>query len=196
MSEKRLRPLLRGGAGAFLLALLATILYIAAGWNDPKPLGVRRETLHPAPLPLPPAAPAPQRQLRWLETAVSPPATLRLTAVHQSGERDAGYGLVLGAGDAYLVVAVSPLGYVAIWEAAPGKADRFLLPWQPWPHVAPTQNEIWVDLLPEGKIRVWVNREWLWAGTAVAPGPHIGLVGQSYGDTATVTFSQLERFGD
>jgi hypothetical protein len=196
VTAERLRPLLRWGSVALLAALLSLILYIAAGWGDPRPLGERRRVSRPAALALPAADDSLEREVRWLETAVSPPATLRLTTRHQSGERDVGYGLALGEGDAYLAAAVSPLGYVAIWETIPGEADRFLLPWQPWPHVAPVENEIWVDLLPGGEMRVWLNREWLWRGTAVPPGPNIGLVGESYGDAATVAFPRLDRYTD
>ena len=111
-----------------------------------------------------------------------------------------GYGLIIGDEKRSLVVAVSPLGYAAIWErGARGDQTLVWLPWQTWPHVATgdASNEIWVDVEPQGdqdKVSVRINRELQWTGQAAARGDQVGLWAASFGDEAGVEFQQLTQF--
>jgi len=120
-----------------------------------------------------------------------PPYTLRLTAQHTEGESDIGFGLVTGNADHYLVVAMSPLGYVSIWEET-GEDQITHLPWQTWPHVRPgaAENEIWLD--NDGQqVTVRLNRESLWTGRVDDGENQVGLYGQSFGAPAGVDYSNL-----
>lgn len=185
---------------AAILVLLVTavlIALIAAGVFDPQPLGALRWQTAEQRV----TAPAKSREIRWVEEGVPQSSTtLRLTAALADGETDSGYGLVLGDEENYLTVAVSPLGYLAIWESSlnPGAAgDTYLLQWQTWPHVKMNgeANELWLDV--EGnQATVRVNREWLWEGPINNTGPQVGLLVESYGDAAVVDFMELALFAD
>jgi hypothetical protein len=190
-----------------LLAALLGIGLISAGVFDPQPpgdfvTGLPVETLSVA---------AGNSRLQWLDTPL--PAgrySFHLTAALQSGEQDIGYGLALGDERRYLVAAVSPLGYVTIanHESANSNLLRVAyfvpslnrqygtgntpLPWQPWPHVRPETNEIWLDVAGD-QLTVRVNREWLWQGTVETSG-RVGLWLESYGQAAAVHFQELNLF--
>ena len=173
------------------------IILIASGLFDPSPLGSQRWTTELAQMSLPRNS----REIQWLDKDLpQSPFTIRLNAVRQSGERDIGYGLALGDQSAYLAVAVSPLGYLAIWEAAEEDAiivDSYLLNWQTWPHVhtAGESNEIWLDI-SEDRAAVRINREWLWEGEISAVTGSVGLLGESFGETAVIDFETVELFSD
>ena len=113
-------------------ATAVIILLILSGVNDPKPMGalvVER--------PLFPQIIAPQApQLSWLEDPIPAGSySVRLTAAQEKGQEgrgmDIGYGLVLGSEKAYLAVAVSPLGYLSVWQQN-GQETEVILPWQTW----------------------------------------------------------------
>lgn len=172
---------------AFLLlgSILLMILLISSGWFDPKPVGsLRWQKILP-----PQTIVAGLPQITWLEEVETADYSVRATAVHQSGEKVIIYGLVLGSETDYLVAAVSPLGYVSLWQG-----DTVLLPLQPWPHVynGAEPNEIWVDV-EKGQLTVRINREILWEGEiAVAGG--IGVMAKSWGETAVIQFPSVQLF--
>lgn len=184
---------------AAILLLVATVLaigLIANGVFDPSPVGTLQWQLQDRQL-----AVAPQsRDIIWMEEAAPHSAiTVRMTGALQSGEEDSGYGLVFGDEENYLAVAVSPLGYLAIWESElrSGKTeDSYLLQWQTWPHVrrAHDSNEIWVDIAGD-RATVRINREWLWEGEIGSKSPRVGLLGESFVDSALFDFMSVELFG-
>lgn len=121
-------------------------------------------------------------------------SSLWLSAAFQSGEADVAYGLIVGEEPHYLVTAVSPLGYVAVWEWQHG-ALFYHLPWQTWPHVQPGRatNEIWIDR-QGGEISVRLNREQLWRAEVSLAATEVGLFVQSFGETAVIGFQTLRLF--
>lgn len=174
-----------------LLTLWVGLIVIGAGWLDPKPNGAWAGEL-----PFP-AQTIPSHSRQTIPLAESFPPTgysLRLTAVHQSGELDVGYGLALGAGAAQVRVLLSPLGYVMV-----GQGETAVLPWQPWPHArsGDAANELWLDVggaAGDGRLAIRVNRELLWQGPIGDLTGLVGLVMEGYGgETAVVDFN-LEWF--
>jgi hypothetical protein len=176
------------------LTILAAVL-IAGGVFDPAPLGSQLWTRELSQM----SVPRNSREIRWLDEELPhSPMTIRMSGARQSGEEDIGYGLVLGDETAYLAVAVSPLGYLAIWQAAEQEAetnDSYLLNWQTWPHVhtADESNEIWLDISGD-QVGVRINRERLWEGDISALAGNIGLLGESFGETAVIDFETVELF--
>jgi hypothetical protein len=204
------QPVERGPSGVWralraataILVALAGVIFalIALGVFDPKPLGPlwRREqpglqsatgdgpSLLPQPAPWPPED-TPQRY------------SIRLTAANAGGELDSGYGMVLGDDSRGLFVAVSPLGYAALWEANRDGEPEYRQPWQTWPHVRPGQqaNEVWLDVEKTAggaAVTVWINRE-LFRREEIDFFPRqAGLWWDSFGGPATVDFQKLEWF--
>lgn len=125
---------------------------------------------------------------------------VRLTAAHITGEMDSGYGLAIGDRSAALVVAVSPLGESAVWQTIADEGEpRYLLPWQPWPHVRPgdVPNEIWLDVRRDGErtlVTARLNRELLWKGKVEALYPDAALWLGSFGGPVTVDFQTLDWY--
>jgi len=194
MSPTRFQWLIR----ATVLLLLVTVLaigVIASGIFDPAPAGTLLWHLDGKRL----SPSAETRDITWLDENVpDTPITIHVTAVHNSGEEDIGYGLVLGDEEAYLAIAVSPLGYLAIWQSdvqSSGSADSYLLEWQTWPHVKTdgSSNEIWVDIAGS-RAAVRINREWLWEGEIAAGSRNIGLMAESFADPAVIDFQTVELF--
>lgn len=193
--------LLRLAALGLALAAVLLVLLIAAGAFDPRPLGPLAGSARPGPLSL---AGGGQMQQRLDSPFASPPRrySIHLSAAYVDGERDSGYGLTLGEGGA-LTAAVSPLGEAAVWTtAAPGTTPRYLLPWQPWPHVRPgaATNEIWLDVADgeRPRVTVWVNRERLWQGDLSDGGPLGGAAAAwlgNFGGAVTVDFAAVEWYG-
>ena len=177
-----------------VVATTAVILcLILSGVFDPKPLG---ELVVERPL-FPQIIATQALRLNWLTEPI--PAgnyTVRLTAAQEEAQgMDIGYGLVLGSDDAHLAVAVSPLGMLSVWQTN-GQETEIILPWQPWPHVARNQepNEIWLDVADSSHLAVRINREFLWEGEIEPVSGQIGLVGESFGETAVVNFQTLQIF--
>jgi hypothetical protein len=166
-------------------SILLVVLLIGIGWFNPRPVGSLRwqRTLPPQMI----AAGA--REVVWLEEVTAADYSVRVKAVHQSGERDIIYGLVLGSETNYLVTAISPLGYVSLEQG-----NRMLLPLQPWPHVqrGSEPNEIWVNV-EAGEVTIRLNREILWVG-AVAEVGRVGVMGESWGETAVIQFQSIQLF--
>ncbi len=180
---------LRLTAVIILITAVVAIFLISQGLFDPKPLGeeawqqtVGQQTVV-----------AGERRLTWLAHPPLPPAySLRLTAVFQEGERDSAYGLLLGdEHEGWTAVTVSPLGNVAVWQERGGERTYFRDP-APFPHVRPAANEIWVDMA-DGQMTLRLNREWVWAGPAT-PGKQMGLIVESWGETAVVQFQKIQLF--
>lgn len=179
-----------------VVATAVIILLILAGVNDPKPNGalvVER--------PLFPQIVAPQApRITWLEESI--PAgdySVRLTARQEAGETgrgmDVGYGLVLGIDDAHIAVAVSPLGYLSVWQEVDDEM-QVIFPWQTWPHVGRdlAENEIWVDVDGNGRLTIRINREFLWEGEIEPVSGQIGVIAESFGEAAIVDFQTLQIF--
>jgi len=183
---------------ALLAAAGSVIGLIGAGAFDPLPgsppagtaapghrsLSGRGEALYPQPV----ASPLPEHY--WL----------RLRANWQEGELDSGYGLRLGDESNGLTVAVSPLGYAAVWGTGPEGTVKFL-PWQTWPHVhtGQTVNEIWLEVAQQddrAEVSAWVNRELLWRGDIASPAPGAALWLSSFGGPLTVDFRGLDWWGE
>lgn len=178
-------------AVSLLLTAVAGIGLISAGVFDPKPLGPLQHRSAPGERILA----AGESDLQWLQEPLpDTPFSARLTAAHVAGEMDAGYGLALGAPQAHLVVAVSPLGYVAVWEMAEGqRLDR--MPWQRWPHVRRDHepNEIHFDV-EEDQILVRVNHELLWQGAWQIAEGGVGFYLESFGEPARIEFRELTLY--
>lgn len=181
-----------------LLAAVMTIIVISAGIFDPKPLGKlfeshRLERKEIA---------AEEQLLTWLnQSAPAGDFSLRLTGAWLSGEQDIGYGLVIGDPERYLVLAVSPLGYLSVWIETLGNGaptSEKLVSWRTWPHVglAKDQNEIWIDVQDGTVTKVWINRELLILDPAELPGRDLGYWLSSYGEPASVNFDSLEVFSE
>lgn len=125
--------------------------------------------------------------------------SVHLTAAHTDGELDSGFGLVLAGLTSRLTVAVSPLGYVAVWEEENGGEPFYLMAWQPWPHVrtGTAENEIWVDVdnsTGYAMITAWIDRELLWQGKIRQTKEGAGLWIGSFGGRTSVDFWALDWF--
>ena len=196
MTLTHFRWLVRAAVLMLLISVLAIGL-IASGIFDPTPVGTPLWQMEERQMLISPQS----RDIIWLEEEVPDlPITIRLSAARKSGEKDTGYGLVVGDEVSFLAVAVSPLGYLAIWESevqSESGTDSFLLPWQTWPHVktGSSPNEIWVDIVGS-RATVRVNREWLWEGEITNGPGHVGLLGESFAETAVIDFESLELFAE
>jgi hypothetical protein len=181
--------MIRALSWLLLLAFLLGVLVIGAGWLDPKPNGAWAGE---RPFPAQTIPPGSRQTIPLAESFPESNYSLRLTAVHQSGEPDAAYGLALGDGAARVLL--SPLGYalVEVGETA-------VLPWQPWPHVGSgdAANELWLDVggvAGNGRLAIRVNRELLWQGPIGDQTGLVSLLLEGYGgETAVVDFN-LEWF--
>ncbi len=164
-----------------LLAVLLLIWLIQLGLFDPKPIGTAQWRLdYPSQTVL-------ARQLVWTDYPLPEGAyTVLLTAVHQSGEKDTGIGVLLGNDTHYLAVQLSPLGYVTVWQNdSSSTAPPPLLPWQPWPHVNPNSPTNGMGLsVQNGRLTVRVNGEWLWEGEMPPLTGYVGWIGESFAETA------------
>ena len=175
-----------------LLGSVLAIALISAGLFDPMPIGslVTRRSLEPV------IVPAGEKRIDWLADSVPKvPFSARLSASLQGGEQDIAYGIAVAGQEGDLFVAISPLGYAAIWLEENGE-QQMLFPWQPWPHVRldESPNEIQLDIYRE-RVEVRVNREFLWEGVWMAEGD-VGLFVRSFGEAAIVDFLELRIYSD
>lgn len=178
---------LRWIAGLVLGTAVAVIILIAAGVFDPKPVGKLADEW----LLSPQTIAAGSQQIVWLDPLTpTDNYSLRLKATYQSGETDVLYGSVIGSEDDYWVTAVSPLGYAALWEQHSASSIQHL-PFQPWPHVRPDANEIWLEMV-NGRATIYLNRELYWTGPVETSQGRIGLWLESFGGTAVINFQQLQ----
>ena len=181
-----------------LVLLILGIVLVSLGVFDPKPIGELVLTA-----PIEDIQEVDQLEVvSWLDLeAPSPNFSARLTGSWLSGEDDMGYGLVVGNPERYLIVAVSPLGYLSIWEAgtiieSPNRSD--LIPWRTWPHIRTTdeQNEIWIDVQDNVVANVWINRELLAVEPISLSSRGFGTWSQSFGESAELRFDYLELFSE
>lgn len=178
-------------AVGLLLTAVAGIALISAGVFDPEPFGRLQLQLAPGERLLD----GDERRLEWLNAPLpQAPFSARLTAAFSAGEQDAGYGLALGGEQEHLVVALAPLGYVAVWQEVDGERVEHM-PWQTWPHVRRDQeiNEIQVDV-QNGQISARINRELLWQGAWESAGGDLGLYAESFGEAALIEFREVALF--
>ncbi|MCA9999014.1 MAG: hypothetical protein KDE56_24795 [Anaerolineales bacterium] len=196
-----MRLFLRLTAVFLLLTILLLVGFIASGWGDPQPLGELVQTVQPGTMTIL----ARGDQVMWLETKpLGERFSVRLTAVFQTGQRDIGYGLLLGTPHTTTALQLSPLGDLTLQQSpisnlhSPFSNPHSpipILPWQPWPHVRSDHNEIWLDVDGD-HWTVRVNRELLWVGEVAERVERVGVVGEGFGgkETAVVTFPSLELF--
>ncbi|MCO5193732.1 MAG: hypothetical protein M9930_10690 [Anaerolineae bacterium] len=172
--------------GVVALVVVFGVIAVLAGVFDPPlprcPLPTTALTL----------AATTEEQTTWLDPLPSGAMGVRLTAMWRDGEQDAGYGVLLGSPESYVGVAVSPLGYMTVWQSAENKTIT-LLPWQPWVHVkrAALPNEFWFDW-HNGELTVRLNREiaWQMPFTGVAAGElQSGVWATTFGEPVTVSFA-------
>ena len=114
------RQAIRIVAAAVVILAAITVVLIAAGAFDPQPLGsliqtdkLDRQSLNETGE-RNSAIPAP-----WFAEETPDSFSVRLVAAYIDGELDSGYGLAVGDDSGRLVVALSPLGYAAIWRDRP-----------------------------------------------------------------------------
>ncbi len=188
-------------AGGLIILAAVAVLLIAVGVFDPKPLGrlIQTDRLAPHTLQqlgeefIPLDAP-------WASAAAPSRFSVRLKTAYQEGALDSGFGLALGSGSSRLVVALSPLGYVAIRQDGEDGPPAYPLPWQTWPHVRPgtAENELWLDVdqTDDGQTAVtaWLNRELLWRGELDEAVDDLSLWLSTYGAPVAVDFRSLEWF--
>jgi len=180
------------GAGLLGLTTAALILLIAGGHFDPQPLGPLRDSWPAAQQISPPLT----EQINWLDGELpAPPITLRLTASLDRGAVDVGYGLILLTGRESVIVAVSPLGYAAVWRVVDNEV-AVIQPWQTWPHIRRIDNELWLDVQDEA-LTIRFNRE-LYARLPLTAVPRqVGyyLINFEAGQDAVIRFGELQLFG-
>ena len=190
---------IRWVALALLVFAAMFIALIARGLFDPRPCGPLASSTTPGPLALA------ERGEKLIKQSAPFGGQLRcysgrLTAAYAGGETDSGYGLAVGNKEAVLVVAVSPLGDATVWQTVAGEHEpRYLLPWQPWPHVRQgiASNEIWLDVEEDddgARVTARINRELLWQGEVERLYPGAALWLGSFGGPVTVDFQTLDWF--
>ncbi len=186
-------------AALVLLAIAMSIALISAGVFDPKPQGKLAESFNIDQT----LTVGGTQQIGWFDQSIpSDSYTIRLSANLMVGDLDSGYGLLLGNEDEYVGVAVSPLGYVTMWQSASATEDTpqqlNILPWQTWPHVNTNQgsNEIWIDVREEMVSSVRLNREILWRGSVPLNEHYYGIWAESFAGPANIDFSLVEVFFD
>jgi len=199
------------GWSAVLLLLVAVggISLISMGVFDPLTVG-SEETSIPLNRQLTTSA----EQVEWLDAAAAQDSfSVRLVAAYNTGEQDSGYGLAFGSPEDYLVVAISPVGYVTVFQVSsfefkvssseppisqsptlhsPLSTLHSLIPWQPWPHIRPGEqsNEFLLEMVGE-QVTIRLNGEWLWQGTWRGRGRTPALYLTTYNQSVTITFHEL-----
>lgn len=195
--------ILLAGLSVGLFGLVAFWL-ISAGAFDPKPIG----ELHQKRMINQIITVTNTRHLTWVDDQPeSDTFSVRLNAALVAGSEDIGFGLVIGEEGDNVIIAISPVGYVAILDGSINKGiasdDRLenwtsgdTIPWQTWPHVSRglSNNEIWLDVIEGNLVTVRVNKELLWEEPIPLVNINIGLWAESYGETAIVEFKDLAYF--
>jgi len=180
------------GAGVLGFTTAALIFLIAGGHFDPRPLGPLQASWPTAQQISPPLT----EQINWLQGELpAPPITLRLTASLAHGALDVGYGLILQTDRESLIIAVSPLGYAAVWQVIDNEV-KAIQPWQTWPHIRPVDNELWLDV-QDGELTIRFNRE-LYARLPLTAVPQqVGYYSINFeaGQDGVVRFGELQLFG-
>ena len=105
--------------GSVALVVVFSVIAVLAGVFDPPlPLAALPTTA----LTL---AATTEEQTTWLDPLPNGATGVRLTAMWRDGEQDAGYGVLLGSPESYVGVAVSPLGYMTVWQSAKIRPSRY-----------------------------------------------------------------------
>ncbi len=174
---------------------VAAIL-VVSGVFDPQPVGMLQVVVEPVGQMTVDGT----RRVKWLDVQVPDgDFSVRGTAVYQSGNPDSLYGLAIGTDENYLAVAVSPLGYVTVQQSTITQSSvlspQSFVPFQTWPHIrtGTMLNEIWVDVVGD-EVTVRINRELLWMGEVEGAGRQVGIVGESFGETAVFDFQEIRLF--
>ena len=176
-----------------LVVAVAVVVFITTGNLDPTDVDSPAWRSQPAEM----IIPANGQIHTWVtDEIIDPPFTIRMSGSYQSGEKDSGYGLVLDLGSHDLVTAVSPLGYLAVFERWDNNGDIqnvYHLNWQTWPHIHNNTeaNEFWINVDGD-QIAVRLNREHLWSGEINSAVQAVGLYGESFGKQADVNFNLIE----
>ncbi|MCL4867845.1 MAG: hypothetical protein KJ063_02655 [Anaerolineae bacterium] len=195
-------------AVGLLLTALTGISLISMGLFDPPQVGTKERVI-----PLNQTITTNEGHLEWLdEPPLGETFTVQLAAAYTIGEQDSGYGLALGSPDDYLVVAVSPAGYVMVsserlavrngqlaggsenlkpetWDL---KLKTLPLPWQLWPHVRRGEQVNLLRVTMQGAdVAIRINGELLWQGPWAGRGRALALYLTSYNQPVTITFQEL-----
>jgi hypothetical protein len=187
-----------------LVAAIGGIGLISAGAFDPDIIGTLRNRVELAAQDVP----AQSGTLQWLDVSTpNEDYSLRLRARHSDGETNVGYGLAIGNDDGFVLVALSPLGYLTVRDVSDANelesgtvsrppSDERNLPWQTWPHIRSGEqiNEIWIDVNDGAIAGIRINRELLQTRNLPLEGKRIGLWAESFGGSSTIEFLELELF--
>jgi hypothetical protein len=179
----------------WLLVVGVGVGYVLAlrQWVDPRP--PTPPTLR-QPLASPITIPANQRWASWLEPfePATAPRAVQLTAAYQQGEQDMVYGWLWGTAEAHLAFGISPLGYIVL-EQVTAEGRTLILPLQTYPHVrgGTAENTLGLELTADQQVVIRLNGEWVWQGPAPAGG-QLGLWGESWGETAVIRFTLVEKW--
>jgi hypothetical protein len=184
---------LRRLAALGLAGTAVIIALIAAGTFDPQPLGGAQTTISALTINLP-AASELREPISSRGPFPPPPFSLKMTVTARPGAPDSLHGLLLAPD---LLVALSPLGELAIWEH-PGEVveeGTAVFPRQPWPHVRPAgrENEIWIDC-GVGETAVRINGELAWTGEPLSGPPEVFYWGRSYNAAGRLEFGEIRLF--
>ena len=193
------------GWSAVLLLLVAVggISLISMGVFDPPTVGGVEISI-----PLSRELTTPAEQVEWLDAAATQESfSIGLAATYTHGEQDSGYGLAFGSPEDYLVIAISPVGYVTVFQVSSFEFQVSssdppisqsptphspLLPWQPWPHIrqGEQRNEFLLEMVGE-QMTIRLNGELLWQGTWRGRGRTPALYITTYNQPVTITFHEL-----
>ena len=193
---KNNRLLLAAGT-ALLLFSAVVILLIWSGVFDPKPLGPMIDHQEPnEQFDIDELA-----QVRLYSAPLPQSYTIRLRAAWLSGSQDIAYGLRFGNESMGVAAAVSPLGYIAVYDAGQnsntGDLGEYHLEWQTWPHVklGPEENELWIDVTASEIVSIRLNRELLWEGQLPFNSDQIWFWADSFAEPAVLQLDEYELYG-
>ncbi|MFN2136843.1 MAG: hypothetical protein ACK2UK_12865 [Candidatus Promineifilaceae bacterium] len=182
-------------AAAVLIVFLAVLFYIAGAMADPSPGGtlVAHQEFG-----LLPVAAGSTATLLMEDALVPTDGQILLTARYYEGELDSGYGLLLQGQIDSLAIAVSPLGYAAVWRQAGNEIPEpgaYVLPWQTWPHVhhGEDSNQILLTFIGP-RIEARINNELFWEGNFPTYSHRTGIIALSSGLETTIDFQALDIY--
>lgn len=191
-------------AVTLLFVAIGGISLISAGAFDPAINGTLQHKIELTSQDVP----ALSSTLRWLDVSTpNEDYSLRMRARLLDGESDVGYGLALGGEGQYVLVALSPLGYLTVREYTDANelesstAGRRLsqgheLPWQTWPHIRSGEqsNEIWINVNDGVISSIRINGELLQTQEFSLEGNRIGLWAESFGKSTLIDFLEVELY--
>lgn len=167
-----------------LLMAIAGILGFSAGIADPFPARLAAAPYPAFSLETEPGTPA----VRWFDVPV-PVKYARLAT--EPGAFAAEVALLVGLPERHLAIAFSNEGYAAVWLFEEG-AQRWLLPWQTWPHASTGAGMQEIHVTRSGeRVTAWLNREELWSDVVPALGSQVGVQAEAREEATTVDISAL-----